>query len=374
MVTKNTGFDYDNAKARFNEYAERNKSLILNDPLSTREKIRDKIIQTLKNPMQTHDFVVRCAEGKNKLFKKKRSKYLEVISVDEIFEVLSNSAMRDNICPSYRVISEEYYVPMFAVLWFQEIWRGPVKHVPTGEHETVTSIDIRTEIKIRNAKRRIERRKIENTKQEKVKKVNKDPSNVWRLSIIEGSSVLKNCDDERNRVDYLLILKEDHTNFLLLKPFFECNEELALELSNIFAEYGYPDKVYAKHLLNLCQNIFKLVREIDPKFKVSVQRSSRVVFFRRDETEVLDEIHKCMEKQQTDDIYWDQCCHIVQYKLNMTERVFTSMETKEECSGIPYYLFHNSRSTTIDPYDGNPSEIKSEVLSISDNEMDEDFH
>lgn len=50
------------------------------------------------------------------------------------------------------------------------------------------------------------------------------------------------------------------------------------------------------------------------------------------------------------------------------------METKEECSGIPYYLFHNSRSTTIDPYDGNPSEIKSEVLSISDNEMDEDFH
>ncbi|KAJ8708692.1 hypothetical protein PYW08_010074 [Mythimna loreyi] len=315
QIDGETTLDYEQVKKNYFNLLTKNKHL-LKDPICTREGIEEKIKLFGTNPREVQDLVLKHVNGKNRLFVKKNSyQTLEILPIDEAFDVLLEAHLisdHGNPATTYEKVSEYYSLPLFVSSWIFESCNvcNPTKKPKPDNAQVV------------------------------VKSSNKSGRGVWRLNIIQDSTLPSNC----RRVCYLLILKEDTTNFVILRPLYDSSDEFALDLAKLFAEFGYPEKVYVPNMIEFYKKIFSLVYIINPEIKISVNEIKDNRVFQTDLLEVLTEIHKWM--RMTADTYWEQSCLLVQYKLNTTEKKFTRLFSKEEFIGVPFHQFFNYRFRT----------------------------
>lgn len=329
--------NYDQVKINYFDRVEKNVEM-LKEPLFTKQGILNKIVQLTKNPSDAQYCVVQIVAGEHKLYVKNSSNpfivskmpYLEIIPVEDAFDALLDAHVtckHGDVTSTYKILTRKYSLPIFCAKWIVESCNVCNSNKEDTQNPTETKI---------------------------VKKVL--TRGLWRLNMIRDNILTSND----SKASFLLILKEEVTNFIILRPMYETLEEQSLDLVKLFTEFGYPEKVFVPDLISFYKSIFQIVYSIYPVVNIPVEEVSHLKsVFEEDKKEVLNEIKNWMDMMQ--DTYWEQSCHIVQYKLNTTEKPFTRLYSNEQFVGIPFneffkYEFRTKMTWTTPPYLKNKPE------------------
>lgn len=310
--------NYVQVSKNYFDFIEKEAHLLKGPNMFTRPGIEESIKLITMDPREAKNFIIENDNGRNRLYlKKSATKFLEVLPVEEVFDMLLKIHVGGQHCSAsniHKKISEKYSVPIFCSGWIVESCNvcNPAKGPPDQTPDETEIVE---------------------------KRSNKSHRGLWRLNIIKDNSLPTNC-----RACFLLILKEDTTNFLVLRPIFESAEELALDLMKLFTEFGYPEKVCVPNMLIFYKKVFHMVFLINPVVNITVEEITDNNIFENDKEEVLNEIQNWTKMM--DDTYWEQSCHIVQYKLNTNEKLFTRLYSQEKIVGIPFNEFFNYRFRT----------------------------
>ena len=296
---------------------------IISEPLSTRKSVEEAMTRIRFDSSLVQDLSIKTVSGKEKLFVKRlKNFWKEVVPVEDSFNIMLDAHLEcghGDATETYNAVKNIYSVHILSARWLVESCNV------CNSSQSETSNVLASSISDQNIN-------------------NSRPRGKWRLNVIKDVNLYNSSE----RVSLLLILKEDTTNFLILRALYESSEGFALELMKIFTEFGYPEKVCVPNMYQFYQKIFLLVSALNPAEIVPIEEvaSDQLTIFEKDKGEVLIEIRKWMAMM--DDIYWEQCCHIVQYKLNTTKKILTRLydSSNEKCVGIPYNQFFEHRFKT----------------------------
>uniref|UniRef100_A0A2A4JAU8 Uncharacterized protein n=1 Tax=Heliothis virescens TaxID=7102 RepID=A0A2A4JAU8_HELVI len=395
--------NYAETKEKYEELVNSNTDLMNKHPLSTDEKIENKIKQIQNLEATEPDLAVLNLSLKTKLYRKRDNLLLEVLSVEESFDVILNAHIalgHTSAAITYKELISKVSIPTFAVSWValacnvcehkrKNKTPRPANSAPVAQKAVVKPVEEpqptrlepqpqttkvqeplpippkpkytapqiqkvqKPEYKIPQVQKlpqteskasqtqNLPKRTNLHSKVIQKKTVDIPSGKKWRLNLIKHSSLIQS---HNTRTCYLLIYRQVDTNFLILRPVFETSMELALELMKIFTEFGYPAKLYVNKLLEFYVQVIQVVRSINPVAPFDVELVKDTCSFDDDEMDVIMEIHKWMDLMN--DVYWDQCLHIVQYRLNTKELTFVRMDTKEICIGKPFEMFFNFKVNT----------------------------
>ncbi|PZC76865.1 hypothetical protein B5X24_HaOG204047 [Helicoverpa armigera] len=401
MATNNPvsvpAINYEETKAKYEELVNANTELMNRHPLSTNQKIEDKIRQIQNMEATELDLAVLNHSSKTKLYRKRENKLLEVLSVDDSFSVVLDTHIslgHTSAAITYKELVSKLSIPTFAVSWVvlacnvcehnrknktprpvssvaqKAVAKPVVEPTPTESQPIITMVQKPLTVLpkpeptpsksqpvipmvqepltvLPKPKSQVQQARVPSLiqlsnsilPQQRTVFTPQRPYKNWRLSIIKRS--LPQSQNTRNC--YLLILRHIPSDFLILRAVYETLVELSLELLKIFTEFGYPSKLYVSKTLEFYVRVIQLVVAMNPVEPFEVQLAD-TKFFDDDETQVITEIHKWMDLMK--DVYWDQCLPMVQYRMNTKEVTFVRMDTKEKCIGIPFEMFFNFKVST----------------------------
>lgn len=368
--------NYEETKAKYEELVNANTELMNRHPLSTNQKIEDKIRQIQNMEATELDLAVLNHSSKTKLYRKRENKLLEVLSVDDSFSVILDTHIslgHTSAAITYKELVSKLSIPTFAVSWVvlacnvcehnrknktpRPVSSVPQKAVPKPVVEpeptpkesqpVITTVQEPLTV-LPKPKSQVQQVRVPTLiqltnctlPQELTVPTPLQPYKHWRLSVIKHSSLPQS---QNTRNCYLLILRHIPSDFLILRAVYETLVELSLELMKIFTEFGYPSKLYVSKTLEFYVRVIQLVVAMNPVEPFEVQLAD-TKFFGDDEIQVIMEIQKWMDLMK--DVYWDQCLPMVQYRMNTKEMTFVRMDTKEKCIGIPFEMFFNFKVAT----------------------------
>lgn len=118
--------------------------------------------------------------------------------------------------------------------------------------------------------------------------------------------------NEKDEFKYLLVYRQEESEYILLRPLLELDaEEVAIELYNIFVDFGPPETIKTTHL-NFIKDVLKLLQLTPIKYNCKVYVNPfNGDYLRNKITGYINEwIKKC------DSSNWPAACYIVQFSLN----------------------------------------------------------
>ncbi|XP_031767155.2 KRAB-A domain-containing protein 2-like [Galleria mellonella] len=271
-------FNYDSARKN---YLQRIRIFYKNNSVSRKDRSSlDHVIKDILSEGQHSKFAKKYEvvkeNGKKILILRRTEKsrgIIQVIPPEECFDILVDVHRITGHCYSnmMKVINKYYSIPSFCVnLFFREV----IKSISTND-----SLN------------------------------NKDNKDHTQVEIIDMS---KEPDGKFTKI---LLYHNKRTDFIVLKPIMNNDpNEVALELLNIFLDFGTPAKLFLLRVSFLFFNeVLDVLKQISPNFEHLVVETTRHynMKFQTLITKSLDIwMTTCGSKN------WSIACHVLQWKLN----------------------------------------------------------
>ncbi|XP_050554401.1 uncharacterized protein LOC126911398 [Spodoptera frugiperda] len=297
MIDKNS-IEYQESKRKYLQIIAENKEWLHNDYVCTAEQIKTRIKELILNPQSNENLVAGLKDGKLRLYKKvSPNMIMEILTVEDAFDTILSAHIQSShgdADTTYKAMSNTHSVLMFCV---------------NAVIDSCSSC---------------------------AKSADEQRRGVWRMNIVKVNPRLPTST--YNKASYLLIMKEEATNFIILRSLYPSLQEVAFELMKIFVEFNYPKKIVVADNLQTYKQLMVLVRAINPGPKMpEILQSSKKEIFEADKTEVLNEIEDWATMENG--LHWDQYCHMVQYKMNTEKKDLTRLDPKYKVNGVPFKLF-----------------------------------
>ncbi|CAH0598305.1 unnamed protein product [Chrysodeixis includens] len=162
---------------------------------------------------------------------------------------------------------------------------------------------------------------------------------TWRLNIVPFAiNVLPDVSN------YLLVYKENMTNFVILRPIPIEFEGMVVTLLKICLEFGPPNVVLVSEKLDFYKDLLQKPVTIGFSPKITV-RLIPADIIANDTAEVEAELTKWCEENENKD--WDIGCHIVQLKMNTTKKKIIRFGKPTQELEIPYNLMFRGEANNM---------------------------
>ncbi|PZC77697.1 hypothetical protein B5X24_HaOG203064 [Helicoverpa armigera] len=163
----------------------------------------------------------------------------------------------------------------------------------------------------------------------------------WKISILDVSDIHMLHNPLKQQV---LFIVDYHTNFTLLRPIpGPSTAHLSEELSQVFSEYGFPEKILVPQDLQVLEDVVDQIwlTKGAGKEKISVEPFFEEVFA-VDGRRMMNEL--VTWSLGTEDALLQLGCVVVPFALNNTNQAIEDPLTDELTFGIPVNMFYRRKN------------------------------